>query len=113
MNSAGPTPELTFRHREDGEFHYLTAWLAEGRRVGLISWSKLHGGQLLDVEVHPDYRRRGVATALWNAALASSWTPEIRMTPHRTDTGEAWASSLGIGVGRQPWDGTVESYWTD
>lgn len=50
--------------------------------------------EIRNVETHPDHRFEGHATALWNAA--SAMLPVRHATQaHRTDAGNAWATSVG------------------
>ena len=45
------------------------------------------------VQVHPDYQRQGIATAMWNYAKERGLKPahELEKTPE----GEAWAKAVG------------------
>ncbi|WP_425592352.1 hypothetical protein, partial [Dermacoccus nishinomiyaensis] len=43
--------------------------------------------------VHPDHRRKGLATEMWQHAL-SAGVP-IKHSPRRSDSGDAWARSVG------------------
>lgn len=85
-------------YREDMELpydrHYETTAVdtATGRQVGWLS--RQHDGEIHEIAVHPDYRRRGIGTALFN------WTkthvdPETHHSTEMTDDGLAWAQSMG------------------
>lgn len=67
-----------------------------GNEIGHMSWSK-HGLHFIDV--NPEHRRQGVATALWNEGhrIASADPSVVKPahTPDRTDSGDAWARSVG------------------
>jgi hypothetical protein len=66
--------------------------------VGRLSWIN-EGGTIADIGVRPDYRRRGVATGMWNEAYRlNDVDPDIVSPTHssnRTDEGDAWARSVG------------------
>lgn len=102
---------IRIEHSETGDAHFLHAY-AEGdpNQAGFISWSKAHGGQVADIRVREAYRRQGIATLLWERAVASGLSPPIRMTAHRTDLGEAWVQSLSGWPAREPWTGP-DDYW--
>lgn len=105
------TLPLRVEHSETEGAHFLHAYRdGDPNQAGVISWSKKHGGQVADIEVREEYRRQGIATLLWEAALACDYEPPIRMTSHRTELGEAWVRSLGGWPERQPWDGP-DDYW--
>lgn len=46
-----------------------------------------------DIDVHPNFQRRGIATAMWNYAKAQGFNP--KHSPQRTPEGTAWAKSTG------------------
>lgn len=79
--------------------HRVSAMVGD-RRVGTMSWSKrgIH-----NVEVDPEFQRRGVATALWERghaeAAASHDVVQPKHSADRSDAGDAWAKSVG---GRRP-----------
>jgi GNAT superfamily N-acetyltransferase len=69
----------------------------QGKRVGFLKWYAGHG-EITDLEVLPEHRRKGVATQLWNQARAHSFANGLIPPEHssaRTSQGSAWASSLG------------------
>lgn len=78
-------------------WHEVTATV-DGKQVGYVWWmhktSRIH-----DIKVEPDYRRKGIATALWReaqrVALVTRGVKPPRHSPGRTDDGDAWARSLG------------------
>lgn len=96
---------IDIRHKfnEHAFQHEYTAHLND-EQIGHMHLSP--GGDVIDIQVHPDHRRKGVATALWNHAIKMAGTPtvlidEIEQMPypehsgHRTEAGEAWAKSTG------------------
>lgn len=72
--------------------------------VGHMVWT---GILIRDIDVVESYRRRGVATALWNEAqrLAAGdpEIPEPRHSPARTDDGDAWAMAVGGALPERDW----------
>lgn len=104
------TPPVRIEHDEGPEAHYLHAYLdGEPNQVGVIAWSKEHGGLIFEAWTDERYRRRGIATLLWQTARAGGYEPPIRMSPNATPDGLPWARSLGTGVTMRIWDGS--DYW--
>lgn len=73
-----------------------------GETIGAIRW--LHKtGEVRSIETYPGHRREGIATDLWHEAhRVAGETRGVKPpkhSPERTDSGEAWARSLG---GRLP-----------
>ena len=62
----------------------------QGKRVGRLSFDR-QTGEVLHLFVDPDYRRCGIATALFRMAQALGAV----QSHQRTDDGQAWALSLG------------------
>lgn len=62
--------------------------------VGYLSLGYSIGGQrkIRDIWVKPDFRRRGVATALYNYAVNNGLNP--KHSAERTNAGEAWARTV-------------------
>lgn len=60
-------------------------------RVAEIHWDE--NGEIQGMGVHPDHRRKGLATEMWQHAL-SAGVP-IKHSPRRSDSGDAWARSVG------------------
>lgn len=48
---------------------------------------------VLMVEVHPDYRRKGIATAMWEYAKAQGLNPTHELI--KTEDGNVWALAVG------------------
>lgn len=81
----------------------------DGRLVGTMQWQP--DGEILDVRVHPDYRRRGVADAMWNHAHSrEEYEVKPRHSKNRSDSGEGWAQSHGGVEPRVQGEGIDESY---
>ena len=70
----------------DGE---CVAYLPDDTTVGVLWWA---GGEVVDVEVHPAWRRRGIATAMLRQARALD---VLAHSNCRTPAGDVWARSLG------------------
>jgi GNAT superfamily N-acetyltransferase len=66
------------------------------QRVGGMSWraegSKgYEPGEIDDIKVNHEHRRKGVATAMYNYAVASGIEPAPQHSPARSIAGDAWA----------------------
>lgn len=69
---------------------------------GLVGELGLSGGTMLSpsadgmrvmwLDVHPNHRRKGIATGMWNYAKQQGYNPVH--SSQRTPDGEAWAKSL-------------------
>lgn len=70
--------------------------------VGFIAWNPGHG-EIEDIETHPDYRRQGIATAMYRTA--QDWSRQngqigLVHSSTRTHAGNEWA----VAVGDQPYE---------
>ena len=71
----------------------VSAFLA-GRRVGWLVWQGEGDGRVNVVVVEPEHRRKGIGTALWQAAR--DLDPAVRHDPPRqTADGKEWAQHVG------------------
>lgn len=81
-----PTPEGSVTGR-------ARASLA-GEHVGGLSWWEAPGtadhGRIVNVAVHPDHRRKGIATALFEHAKAAG--VPIHHSTGLSEDGKAWAA---------------------
>jgi ribosomal protein S18 acetylase RimI-like enzyme len=75
-----------------------------GRRVGFMEWEKSEGSEsateILEIEVSPEHRRKGLATAALKhsqtvARASKGAIPIPSHSPQRTPEGDAWAKSTG------------------
>ena len=75
-----------------------------GRRVGFMEWEKSEGfepsTEISEIEVDPDHRRKGLATAALRhsqgvARASKGVIPLPSHSPNRTPEGDAWARSTG------------------
>ncbi|GAA1095005.1 GNAT family N-acetyltransferase [Nocardiopsis metallicus] len=73
---------------------------------GLLLWTD--EGMLKLVGVQPRWRRKGIATALWNQARELSGLP-LDKAPVRSALGEAWLQSLGIDTPLELLTGPMDS----
>jgi len=90
----GDLPELEYYHvrqgREKGGYHAVAA-AHQGQVIGHLTWGP-HDDRIGQLWVHPQYRRHGVADAIYQRAR---WVePGLRHHPDRTEAGEAWAASV-------------------
>lgn len=100
---SGELPEgLSFKYYGPGHFpsvgnrpfHYLVAHHPDApdkawpNQAGHLVWWGPDGG-IDSVNVHPDFRRRGVATELWNRA--KEMEPRLHHSTLQTEDGKAWA----------------------
>lgn len=105
--SAGQSGELpeNFRieYADHGGRHHLRA-LDGDTAIGGLTWLK-HGnpnfgvppGEVHNIWTDQDYQRRGVASALWNAAHASDVEPKPVHSPDdQSEDGAAWAQHVGM-----------------
>lgn len=61
----------------------------DGCVVAHLSWDD--SGEVISLFTHQDYRRRGLATALWHEAR--QWS--VQHSAWRTDDGDAFARAVG------------------
>jgi ribosomal protein S18 acetylase RimI-like enzyme len=68
---------------------------AEHPEHGYIGHMLMHGnGVVRDVAVHPEWRRLGIATAMWDYAKKAGLNPSHNYS-EQTDDGKLWAKSVG------------------
>ena len=99
-----PGVQLVHRaHSDEYTDDWFGTWdvllaMAGGEEVGRITWqSKEFGspiGMIHGITVKEDWRRRGIATALYERAKQIE--PRLHHSPDRTDDGKAWIRSLGV-----------------
>ena len=79
--------------------HNVQAWAGD-KRIGQVFWNHR---EISGLEVDAEYRRQGVATAMWNRAhQEAEVNPRIPKPKHskdRTTAGDSWAKAVG---GRLP-----------
>lgn len=81
-------------------YHEIKLFDKDSDQVGRLEWHK-DRGEVLNINVHPEYQRKGVATAMWN--MAHQLSSEYGVTPpqhsaDRSDNGEAWAKTTGASL---------------
>ena len=84
-------------HSEGKYLHQVTARTTDGDFVGTMDWNK-RSGRVFDIQVHPDHRRQGLASHMWDLAQQVSKearTPAPQHSPERTPDGDAWAKAVG------------------
>lgn len=87
---------IAYDYAKVGGLHYVEAQ-SSGGKIGSINWEH-DTGKITGVYVKPEYRRKGVATGLYNEAVrlskASDDIPTPKHTSDLSDEGEAWVHSL-------------------
>ena len=95
---------LQFQHSvsKDNNYHMVEAHHPEHGEVGYMSWAKndtgLHQpGEIANIQTHEPYQRQGVATAIYNHALASGYSPAPVHSRSLTQRGggQAWSEHVG------------------
>jgi len=87
--AAGPAITITDMPGEDPGTHEFYASFTDGTFLG---WLKVTNDEVSNVEVEPAYRRKGIATALWNAAKKEF--PRLKHSPIQSDSGRQWADKI-------------------
>lgn len=86
------------RSMEGPRHHELRVYAGGTMSIGQLMWHH-KTGEIGNINVSPEVRRQGVATAmLGHARQLASETRGVRSPRHssdRTESGEAWARSLG------------------
>jgi len=83
--------------------HHVEARLS-GKYVGRMRWKaedddaasrrhKVDPGEITDITVNSEHRRKGVATAMYNYAVASGIKPAPEHSGARSIAGDAWAAT--------------------
>lgn len=81
-----------------GGRHVIEAFHPEDGKVARMEWMGRAPYAIHSLDVDPEHRRQGLATAMWDWAQQNA-RPKPRHSEQRTDMGEAWARSVG---GRLP-----------
>ena len=84
---------------EDRNGNKMHAWQMRDSKGNLLGHLNIDSSGLIEqVETHPEVRRQGIATALYNAAKEASLKdpsiPMIRHSSNRTQLGDRWAKSI-------------------
>lgn len=82
---------LQFRYEEKPLMHRVSA-VSKEQTIGALEWNK-EDGNVKAIMVNPDYRRKGVATSLWDKAHEISNNKKIAKPVHATNAteeGAAW-----------------------
>jgi hypothetical protein len=82
--------QFTHKHEKYGEIT-IEASHPEHGFLGSMRLSKY--GEVKDIRVGEPFRRKGVATGMWNYAKSQGFNPEH--SDSRTEEGDAWAASTG------------------
>jgi GNAT superfamily N-acetyltransferase len=96
---------IQFGHSENELNHQIWATNHRGEEIGHLHWSKEEReaddpeeytgdpGVISMIEVHPDYRRKGIATAMFNQA--QQYRPKPLHSDDRSYEGDQWARKVG------------------
>lgn len=90
---------LEFRHKPHTRNSHAAHALINGEVVAELTWwttkpdQRTAKGAVRHVWTDPDYRRQGIATALWQYAHSLDVT-KPRHSRNRTRDGKAWIQSL-------------------
>lgn len=76
-------------------------------RISEMVWDK--DGTITSMGVHPEHRRKGVASAMWSHARGMG--VPLRHSSERSDAGDAWARSIGGNLPERT--SSPHSYFTD
>jgi GNAT superfamily N-acetyltransferase len=95
----GLIARYSLHNPNDRGFHTIDVMDKDYNDVGHLRWSNL--GPINYVGVIPEYRRRGVATAMYQLGhqLAREYSDRVNSGPEhsrdRTPEGDAWAKAVG------------------
>lgn len=94
----------------DGQYYPML------ERIGEIAWNKKTG--VAKIAIHPEYRRQGVGTALWQAATEYAVKfkhipPSASASTTRTDAGDAFLKKIDPNAGKRKKKATDDfgDYW--
>jgi GNAT superfamily N-acetyltransferase len=89
---------VPFPDRDDHVASATIIGLEDQAPAGYLKWHVEDDGEILDLQVREDRRRRGVGRLLWEVAAevaADRGWPAPRHSGTRTVVGDAWAASVG------------------
>jgi GNAT superfamily N-acetyltransferase len=97
---------INYIPHEDRDGNKMHAWQMRDSHGNLLGHLNInHWGAIEQIETHPEFRRQGIATALYNAAKdANRHDPSIPAPVHssaRTPSGNAWAKSVSKAEGKE------------
>lgn len=83
--------------------HYVEAW-ENNSRIGCLVFD--YDGFIEDITVSKEYRRKGIATKMWQAGLDGGY--KLKHSDRRSPAGDAWAKRVGgdlpVNKYDEPWD---------
>lgn len=87
-------PDIILKYESFGDevtsIHEINA-IMDGATVGSLMWDET--GEISWVEVHKDYRRRGIASQMWSSSQHID--PPARHSSRRSRLGNLWAHKVG------------------
>lgn len=99
-------PAVNTKYRITHSVNGVAAELPGGKVIGELLWMDLDNGgyyaigAVTMVQVEREFQRQGIATAMWNAALARE--PRLHHSKLRTPDGAAWALAVGGAEANSP-----------
>ena len=78
------------RHLYNNTYDHTVEAHHQGKKVGHLWW--VTGGEITNISVEPEHRRKGLATAMYSKA--KSIDPKIHHATERTKQGDKWSQSL-------------------
>jgi GNAT superfamily N-acetyltransferase len=89
---------ITISHKDLGRLSdaFVNAEHPEQGIIGQLhlGFKRSFGGRTVrNVFVKPEWQRKGIATAMWNYAVANGLTPQH--SEAQTEDGKAWAAKVG------------------
>jgi mycothiol synthase len=97
---------IHLHHGGDDADEHLVATLDSGKTVGYLHLDQTDAvaGSVVEVVVHPEYRRQGIGRALIESAMAKSNDPRMRLWAHGELTSAYnLAAKLGFAKTRELW----------
>lgn len=87
--------EIVYRRKSMLGDNGIEAWMADSKLVGQLIWERSgpNSGEIMGVDVLRNYRKRGIATKMFE--LAKQVNPEVHHSHALTEDGKAWSKAVG------------------
>lgn len=88
--------EIVYRRKSMLDDNGVEAWAADEKLVGQLIWERSgeRVGEIQSVDVLRNYRRRGIATKMFE--LAKQVEPRVHHSNALTDDGKAWSKTVAV-----------------